>query len=194
MININIGGHKVSFSFLSINLNIIINCFSKNDKEEKTNTDQPENQGSIKTKTFKTLFSRPDIPRIKELKDDLIAYFLIQKCKEHSSWNLVMPVIVEKSSGVKYQFNNAYFSLEGLGGGLRNTSDIIFYLKRHREKGFNVVMSALIVSNEKLHDFDYIESEVSLKQLVENSTELHHYQENEFKYINKKYEELIKAA
>lgn len=145
-----------------------------------------------KPKDYKTTLGGAKINLIEKMNGDLCAYLLIEKNKEHSSWNMVIPVIIEKNTNVMYQYSSGCFALEGSGGGLNNTRSILRYLKLHKNKGFNVSIVPKIVDNNLLNNFEYIDGGVNLNILLENSTDLILYRKNEFKWIYSQYQKLIK--
>ncbi|UOQ67973.1 hypothetical protein [Hymenobacter volaticus] len=144
---------------------------------------------------FKTTLGGSDVTLIEGIKDNIDVYLFIERYKDHSSWNLVVPVISEQSTGrVIYQYGLGYFALEGSGGGLSKTDSMMFYLKKHKEKGFNVSIFPMVIDNEYLNNFEYVDSGTKLNDLTHNcnATELIHYRKDSFEWIYKKYKELIK--
>src|SRR5690606_7222639 len=124
-------------------------------------------------------------------KDDLIVYLFIQKERKFSTWNLVAPIILEKSTGKINQYGLGYFALQGTGGGLSNTSSILFLLKNHKNKGFKVSILPKIVDSELLGNYEYVDSGVKLSDLIENSFDLISYRKEPFDWIYKRYIELL---
>ena len=145
-----------------------------------------------KPKDYKTTLSGTKISLIEKMNGDLFAYLLIEKNKEHSSWNMVIPVIIEKNTNTMYQYSSGCFALEGSGGGLSNTSSILRYLRLHKNKGFNVSIVPKVVDNDLLNNFKYVDGGVDLSMLLEKSTDLILYRKNEFEWIYSQYQELIK--
>ena len=189
MINLNYNGIKntiASFSLLNINIG------KKVENRKVVENKIPEKIITHhKPKDYKTTLDGTKINLIEKMIGDLSVYLFIEKEKEHSFWNMVVPVIVEKNTKKMYQYKNGCFALEGSGGGLRNTRSIIRYLKLHTEKGYNVSITPRVTENELLHDFSFIDSQINLDILIEKSTDLILYRKNEFKWIYSQYEELI---
>lgn len=191
MINLNYNGIKntiASFNLLNINIEKKVETKKTRRIENKI----PENIITYnKPKDYKTTLGGTKINLIEKMIGDLNVYLFIEKRKEHSSWNMVVPVIVEKNTNKIYQYMNGYFALEGSGGGLSNTISIIKYLKLHTEKGYNVSIIPKVTENELLNNFKFIDSEVNLEFLIKKSTDLILYRKNEFEWIYSQYEELI---
>ena len=189
MINLNYNGIKntmASFSLLNINIG------KKTENKKVVKNKIPEKIITLdKPKDYKTTLGRTEIELIDKMIGDLSVYLFIEKEKEHSFWNMVVPVIIEKNTNKMYQYKNGCFALEGSGGGLSNTSSIIRYLKLHTEKGYNVSIAPKIIENKLLNAFNFIDSEINLDALIEKSTDLILYRKNEFEWIYSQYEELI---
>ncbi len=191
IIDFSYNGIKNTFASFSL-FNISIN--GKKDKLLLQETIKPELQEINKAPTFndfKTTLGGCNIDLIEKINDNLIVYLFIEKDKEHSSWNLIAPIILEKSTGKINQYGLGYFALEGSGGGLANTSSMMFHLKKHKEKGFNVSILPKIVDNSYLTNFEYFDSGIRLKDLVDNSIDLINYRKGSFEWIYKQYQELI---
>ncbi|MEA9414296.1 hypothetical protein [Flavobacterium sp. PL02] len=189
MINLNLNGISNTLNennFLNVSVNL-------NRKKEKETIEQaiPTVTEIPTFKDRKTTLGSSKIELIDKIKDDIIVYLFIQKNKEHSAWNLIAPVIVERGSGKTYQYHYNYFALEGTGGGLSNTSSILYYLKKHAEKGFQVLIAPKITDNLLMNAFEYADSGIKLSDLLEDSIDLHNYRKDSFEWIYKQYQELI---
>ena len=193
MVNLSYNGIKntiASFNLFSISINRgknegEIQLEEKEGKELHVANKIPEFMDN------KTTLGGWNINLVNKISDDIIVYFFIQKEKSYSSWNLVAPVILEKSTGKIYQYGLGYFALEGCGGGLRNTKSIIYNLKRHMEKGFQVSIIPKVVDNALLRSFEYVDSGTRLSDLLEKSTDLISYRKDTFEMIYKQYQELL---
>ena len=189
MINLNYNGIKntmASFIFLNINIG------KKTENKKVVENKVPEKIITLhKPKDYKTTLGGTKINLIDKMIGDLSVYLFIEKEKKNSSWNMVVPVIIEKNTNKMYQYKKGCFALEGSGGGLSNTSSIIRYLKLHTEKGYNVSIAPKVTENKLLNDFDFIDSQINLDTLIEKSTDLILYRKNEFKWIYSQYEKLI---
>ncbi|MDL2141666.1 hypothetical protein QQY79_03970 [Flavobacterium tructae] len=189
MINLNLNGISNTLNENNF-LNVSINLNGKKEEEKI----EPTITGIIENPKFidrKTTLSSSEIELIDKIKDDVVVYLFIQKNKEHSTWNLIAPVIVEKSTGKTYQYEYRNFALEGTGGGLSNTSSILYYLKKHAEKGFQVLIAAKITDNSLMNGFEYADSGIKLTDLLQDSIDLHNYRKDSFEWIYKQYQELI---
>lgn len=140
---------------------------------------------------YKTTLYGNEVDIVGKINDDIIVYLLIEKEKDSSAWNLVVPIIVEKSTNRITQFGSGWFALEGSGGGLGNTSSLIYYLRKHIEKGYKVSILPKVVDNKLLFDYEYCDSNIKLSDLLENSIDLINYQKDSFKWIYKQYQELL---
>jgi len=192
MINLSYNGIKnplASFNVFNISINRSL--------DKKTSELTIENK-SITTieekpifKDYKTTLGGWNINLIDKVNDNVIVYFFIQKTKGSSAWNLVAPVILEKSTGKINQYGLGYFALEGSGGGLSNMSSIMYYLKKHREKGYEISLLPKIVENKLLNDYEFVDSGIKLTDLTENSIDLINYRKEAFECIYKQYNELL---
>ena len=194
MISINFNNIKntlASFSIFSISINRGEN--KKNDEpKEEIELKIIEEKQKLRFIDYKTTLGRSGIDLIEKIDDDILVYFFIQKDKDSSAWNLVVPVILEKSTGKINQFGQGYFALEGSGGGLSNTDSIMYHLKNHKERGYRVSIIPKVVDNKLLDDFEYVDSNVKLSNLIENSIDLINYRKNSFEWIFRKYAELMR--
>lgn len=189
MINLNLNGisntlNEINFLNFSVNLN----------RNKEVKEIEPTISGIIENPTFidrKTTLSSSEIELIDKIKDDVVVYLFIQKNKEHSTWNLIAPIIVEKGTGKIYQYEYRNFALEGSGGGLSNTSSVFYHLKKHSEKGFQVLIAPKIVDNSLINGFEYADSGIKLNDLLDDSIDLHNYRKDSFEWIYEQYQELI---
>lgn len=140
---------------------------------------------------YKTTLYGDEIDVVGKISDDIIVYLFIEKEKDISAWNLVVPVIIEKSTNRITQFGSGWFALEGCGGGLGNTSSLIYNLRKHIEKGYKVSILPKVVENKLLYDYEYCDSNIKLSDLLENSIDLINYQKDVFKWIYQQYQELL---
>lgn len=140
---------------------------------------------------YKTTLYGDEIDVVGKINDDIIVYLFIEKEKDSSAWNLVVPVIIEKSTNRIIQFGSGWFALEGCGGGLGNTSSLIYNLKKHIEKGYKVSILPKVVDNKLLYDYEYCDSNINLSDLLENSIDLINYRKDAFKWIYKQYQEIL---
>lgn len=191
MVSLNYNGIKntlASFNLFNISINRNVNNkkFDKEDEHKHFEIKEPSG-----FKDHKTTLCGRDIDLIKKINDHIIVYLFIQKEKDSSAWNLVAPVIMEKSTGKISQYGLGYFALEGRGGGLKNTDMIMYYLKKHSEKGFKVSILPKVVDNKLLSDFEYIDSGIKLIDLIENSIDLINYRKDSFEWIYKQYMDLV---
>jgi hypothetical protein len=190
MINLSYNTQKNTFG--SINL---INISISRGKAEKKADLKIENKldpivEKPSLKDYKTLLGRSDIELIDKINDNVIVYLFIQKSKSSSEWNLVAPIIWEKSTGKISQFGLGDFALEGCGGGIKNTNYILCLLKKHCEKGFNVSLLPKVIDNELLISFEFVDSGTKLIDLIDKSIDLINYRKDAFKWIFKQYSEL----
>lgn len=192
MISLNYSGIKNTLASFNI-LNITFNKKEKLHDSIKPDLTIEEIPAQVRKilKDNKTLLQGSDIQVIEKMNDDLIVYLFIQKDKDSSAWNLVVPVILERITGKITQFGQGYFSLEGSGGGLSNTDSFLYFLERHKNKGYTVSIRPLIIENDLLNGFEYVDSGVKLMDLLDDPIELIHYQKGPFKWIYKQYVELI---
>ncbi|MCL6220418.1 hypothetical protein [Zunongwangia pacifica] len=190
MINLNYNGIKNTLSSV-FNIPIDRGLNKENSELEMENESIIEIEDKPIFKDYKTTLGGWNIDLIDKINDNVIVYFFIQKTKDSSAWNLVAPVILEKSTGKINQYGLGYFALEGSGGGLSNMSSIMFYLKKHREKGYEVSLLPKIVENKLLSDYEFVDSGIKLTDLTENSIDLINYRKESFKWIYKQYNELL---
>jgi hypothetical protein len=191
LINLSYNGVKNtfgSFSLFTISINV------KTNKEISEPKIENEHNLIVEKPVFKdhkTTLGKRHIDLIDKINDNVIVYLFIQKRKSSSDWNLVAPIIWEKSTGKISQFGFVDFALEGCGGGLNNTSLILKNLKNLRKKGFKVSVLPKVIDNELLNNFEFVDSGTKLIDLVENSTDLINYRNDAFEWIFKQYSELI---
>lgn len=193
MINLNLNGVSNTFNKNSL-FDISISFNGKKKTVESNTLKEIEVLEPIEMPVFvdrKTTFGGSNINFIDTIKDDIVLYLFIQKEKQYSAWNLISPVILEKGTGKIYQYRYNCFALEGSGGGLSNTSLIFYYLKKHEEKGFKVLIAPKIVDNVLLSGFEFVDSGIKLNDLLEKSIDLHNYRKDSFLWIHKQYQELI---
>lgn len=188
MINFNFNGIKSTLSSFNL-FNISFN--KKEEIQNQVNVEFPPLETKKEIKDYKTLLHGSNINVIEKMNNDLTVYLFIQKDKDSSAWNLVVPVILERVTGKITQFGQGYFALEGSGGGLGNTDMLLYFLRRHKDKGFAVSIRPMIVNNELLNGFEYVDSGVKLTDLLDNPIELMNYQKGPFKWIYNQYAELI---
>ncbi|KFF11149.1 hypothetical protein [Flavobacterium hydatis] len=189
MINLNLNGISNTLNENNF-LNVSVNLNRKKEEE----TVEPAIPIVIETPTFKdrkTTLETSDIELIKKIKDDVIVYLFIQKEKDYSAWSSIAPVIIEKGSGKTYQYRSINFALEGAGGGLSSTSSLFYYLRKHIEKGFQVLIAPKVTDNSLMKAFEYVDSGVKLNDLLDKSIDLHSYRKHSFEYIYQQYQELI---
>ncbi len=191
MINFNHGIKNIIGSFTLFNFD-----FGKKEKNKLDEFPQEkifkESVEKYEPTDYKTTLGGTKISLIDKINEDLCAYLLIEKNKEHSAWNMVILVIIGKDTGLMYQYSNGCFALEGSGGGLSNTRSILRYLKLHKNKGFDVSIIPKVVDNDLLKKFEYVDGGVYLSTILKNSIDLILYRKNEFEWIYFQYQELIK--
>ena len=167
---------------------------SFNKKKESTQIKEealvPILEEKVPFKDLKTLYGICGLELIDKMCNDLTAYLFIQKNKDHSSWNLVVPVIIDRITNEALQFGQGYFALEGSGGGLNYTDSIFRKLKEHKANGFNVSICPIIVDNKLLDDFEYIDSNLKWNDLLKDGINLANYRKREFVWIYKQYSEI----
>lgn len=176
------------FNVLSISLNIYIN---KEKPESIISKDVTKNE-SLNSKQLisKTTLKKHEIGIISKIGTDVIAYLFIEKNKDRSAWNLIAPIVLEKYSGKIYQYDMNCFALEGCGGGLRNTKDIIHELKRLSQRNINVCIIPKVIDNELIHGFEYNDSDITLNHLINNSIDLINYRIGSLQWIYKQFEQI----
>ena len=138
-------------------------------------------------KDYKTTLGGWETDLIEKINDDLIAYLFIQKERESSAWNLVAPVLLEITTGRIIQYGLGYFALQGCGGGLNNTSSILYYLNKHQEKGYKIYIAPKVVNTKLLRSFEFIDSGTTLGNLLDNSIDLINYRKGRCEWIYKQY-------
>ena len=139
----------------------------------------------------KTTLGGWEIERINEISSDINAYLFIEKDKDGSAWNLVAPVIQEKDTNRIYQYRLGYFALEGCGGGLHNMKVMIYRLKKLGQQGLRVNIIPKVIANDLIHGFEYVDSGLTLCDLIEKSVDLVNYRKGSFEWIYKQYNEII---
>ncbi|MGY0425694.1 MAG: hypothetical protein ACWIPI_02545, partial [Polaribacter sp.] len=119
MINLNYNGIKNTLSPFNL-FNIFININRGVNKKCPELIIENESATPIEEKPifkdYKTTLGGWNIDLIDKINENVIVYFFIQKTKDSSAWNLVAPVILEKSTGKINQYGLGYFALEGSGG------------------------------------------------------------------------------
>ncbi|MDU1905564.1 MAG: hypothetical protein E6772_12345 [Dysgonomonas sp.] len=191
MIKFDFTGIKNTFmsnTLLSFNLNF----FAKNKEIEQIEEDVTNVDDRKEFKDIKTLLGGSHSRLIEKINDDIITYLFIEKDKKGSEWNSVVPVIIEKSTNKTTQFGIGYFALEGSGSGLSHMDSLIYYLKKHIDRGYQVYILPKIVDNELLNYYQYFDSNIRLSTLIENSIDLINYQKDSFKWIYRQYQELLR--
>ncbi|GAB1856142.1 hypothetical protein MHTCC0001_09770 [Flavobacteriaceae bacterium MHTCC 0001] len=188
--NLSFNGIKNTLNSFSV-FNI---SFNKKEEISKISENVEERPVSLKEKApsdYKTTLGGWNLNIIDKIEDDLIVYLFIQKETKSSAWNLVAPIVLEKSTGKINQYGLGYFALQGMGGGLSNTSSLFFRLKNHKSKGFKVSILPKIVNSELLSKYEYVDGGVKLSDLIENSLDLINYRKEPFDWIYKQYIELL---
>jgi hypothetical protein len=190
MINLDLNGVKNAFfpSYL-INISININRQKEVNKEPITELNAVE----VKKKYYdnKTTLGGWALNEINKFNEDITVYIFIQKQKTFSAWNLVAPFFIGLESKKTIQFGLGYFALEGSGGGLSKTEMLMFHLNKHKQKGYNVNMLPMVIESELLENFEYVDSGVTLSNLLENAIPLINYRKDSFEWIYKQYNELV---
>lgn len=188
MINVNFNGIKeVFFSSSLINISINVNKKSKDEITSKMNEVVIKKEYS----DYKTTLGGWGLREIKKFSEDVTVYLFIQKFKTSSAWNLVAPLVQGDKTKKTIQFGLGYFALEGLGGGIGNTDMLMYHLYNHKKKGYNVNIIPLIIENELLSNFEFVDSGVTLSNLLENSIPLINYRKDSFNWIYNQYNKLI---
>ncbi|WP_293688948.1 MULTISPECIES: hypothetical protein [unclassified Spirosoma] len=162
------------------------------DKQSQGETSIPELKSaeSRKYTDYKTPLGGSSIGMISEFESDIRVYLFIEKSKEGSAWNLIAPIVKCVHTDEVYDFDISCFALEGCGGGLSNTDSIFYHASKLKNKGYKVYITSRVIDNELLKAYQYIDSNIKLKDLLENSIKLVNYRKNEFIYIHKKFNEL----
>lgn len=188
MINIDFNGFKeVFFSPSLINISFNINKKSKEEIIHKS-------EDIIVKKEYcdyKTTLGGWGLNEIKKFNEDITVYLFIQKFKTSSAWNLVAPFVQGDRTNKNIQYGLGYFALEGLGGGIGNTDMLMFHLHNHKKKNYKVNIIPLVIENELLSDFEFVDSGVTLSNLLENSIPLINYRKDSFDWIYNQYNKLI---
>jgi hypothetical protein len=181
------------WNFISINVfNFSSSRKKKSDFQESVECEGKEiKKTEFHFKDYKTTLGRCGIKHLNDITEDINAYLFIQKEKHYSEWNLVTPTIYEKATGRIYQYGLGFFSLEGCGGGLNNTIDLLRKLKKLREKGIKVNIIPKVVDNDKLTAFQYVDSGMTIDQIISDSTDLINYEKGEFVHIKKTFDEIL---
>ncbi|NAS30584.1 hypothetical protein GTQ40_06350 [Flavobacteriaceae bacterium R38] len=190
ILNLNFNGIKDTLN----SFNVFNISFNKQQETSKISEKIKEKPILLKEKVptdYKTTLGGWNLDVIDKIEDDLIVYLFIQKEIKSSAWNLVAPIVLEKSTGKINQYGLGYFALQGMGGGLSNTSSMLFRLKNHKNKGFKVSILPKIVNSELLSNYEYVDGGVKLSDLIENSLDLINYRKKPFDWIYKQYIELL---
>jgi hypothetical protein len=193
--NINLVNVNAGIDASLVNVNLVNATISKKDNEKYSSPSISNDDGDTKKPKhvdYKTTLGSWGINEIDKITDDVNTYFFIQKNKESSSWNLVAPIVFEKSTKRIIQYGLGYFALEGFGGGLNNTKQLISKLMSIRSKGIKVNFIPRVIDNELIRAFQYVDSNVTLDNLIDRSTDLLSYDKREFIYIRKTYDEIMK--
>lgn len=190
ILNLNFNGIKNTLNSFNV-FNISFNKQQEISNIPENIKEKPISLEDKKPTDYKTTLGGWNLDIIDKINDDLIVYLFIEKEKSSSAWNLVAPIILEKSTGKINQYGLGYFALQGMGGGLGNTSSMLFHFKNHKKKGFKVSILPKIVDSELLANYEYVDSGVKLSDLIENSFDLINYRKEPFDWIYKKYIELL---
>ena len=124
---------------------------------------------------------------IGDLKENITIYLFIQKTPTSGAWNLVVPVVKGDESKRFLEFALGSFALQGCGGGLNNTDTLFYYLEKHINKGYNVTILPKVIESTYLDDFQYLDSNVKIETLLENSIDLINYRKGKLDWIFKEY-------
>ncbi len=185
----------LGWNLISINLfNFSLDKGKINDTQEHGENNQEVKRNANDRpayKDYKTTPGRWGIAQLNDITEDVNAYLFIEKEKDSSAWNLVAPTIYEKSTGRVYQFGLGYFALEGCGGGLNNTIELISKLRELKRKGIKVNIIPKVVDNDKLTAFQYVDSGMTIDQIISGSTDLTNYDKREFTQIKKTLEKIL---
>lgn len=112
---------------------------------------------------------------------------LYSKTPTSGAWNLVVPVVKGDESKRFLEFALGSFALQGCGGGLNNTDTLFYYLEKHINKGYNVTILPKVIESTYLDDFQYLDSNVKIETLLENSIDLINYRKGKLDWIFKEY-------
>jgi hypothetical protein len=193
MFNLNLNGIKNDLNPI-IFFNASINFFNRK-KPTDYSVQIPTKPIKVKKEVFndlKTTLSGSKVDIVENIKTNLTVYFFIEKESECGIRHSVVPVLLEDTTSEYYQFNSAYFDLQGSGTGLGKVDSLMYYLKKLMKRGYKAELAIRVVDNELLNRFRYIDSKVSLNYLIENSTPLIMYRKDDLKDIYNQYQELIK--
>ena len=69
----------------------------------------------------------------------------------------------------------------------RNSSGKRIYLEKHINKGYNVTILPKVIESTYLDDFQYLDSNVKIETLLENSIDLINYRKGKLDWIFKEY-------
>lgn len=171
--------------------NFSINLNKKNAKvqlhpEESVQKEITNNEIN-KWRDYKTALHGGEISYIGDLKENITIYLFIQKTPTSGAWNLVVPVVKGDESQRFLEFALGSFALQGCGGGLNNTDTLFYYLEKHINKGYNVTILPKVIESTYLDDFQYLDSNVKIETLLENSIDLINYRKGKLDWIFKEY-------
>ena len=191
MFNFNISQIANSFSIFSFNysakneiISTEIELTQKNDEKEI----MPR-----KKREYKNILEISKIKLIENYNEDICIYFFIQKeSSNHSSWNLILPLVKGLNTNRLLQYRLGNFCLQG-GSRLLATKNIFYSANKLRKKGYKVYSSAKIIDNNLLDDFLYLDTELTLNSLDKKSELLYHYCKiDPFEGIFNQYKNLVK--
>lgn len=194
MINFSFNNTKNTLSSISL-FNISINL-KKESKAVPPQIEESHQNEKIENKInqwhdYKTPLSGNEISYIEDFKENITTYLFIQKALTIGAWNLVVPIIKGDESKRFLEFGLGYFALQGCGGGLNNTDTLFYYLEKHKNKGYNVAILPKVIESTYLDDFQYLDSNVKLETLLENSIDLINYRKGKLDWIFKEYIRLL---
>ena len=177
MFNLDISQITNSFSIFSFNYSTKKEIVSQ--KIEQIQKEEDKKSISDK-RDYKTTMSGSKIELIEKLEEDIVIYLFIQKEKENGiSWNLIAPIVKCLTSNTILQYGLGFFALQGSGGGLNSTNNVIFSPR-------------VIKNNHLLKEFEYCDNNLTLDDLDKNSISLCNYLINDtFESIYKKYNEFL---
>lgn len=162
--------------------------FWKNNNQEQevieTSNDNSNIQSEVTEKDeyadYKSSMGSSGMKYIDLFKGDLIAYLFIEK--EHKGgdyYSLVSPVIKEKLSGQYIQLGITSFALQG-GGGKNMTEDLFLKLKKYEdERNAFATIVPMVIDSKFINDFEYMESKLSLDDMIKNAENLLNYHKTE---------------
>lgn len=116
---------------------------------------------------------------------EAIVYLIVEK-NPSTSWNLIMPVVYNTQTNHWTVFTRNC-SLQGCGGGLNNTTSILYNVRKAKRSGYNVGISARVCDNDKMKKLRTMQ--IGIKDLLDSSFPLENYATNQFKEINQTYRE-----